>query len=436
MPIPDRSLLWLAALWFALGTVAVAWPSLLPLWQGAGLIGAGTALADALVGWRLRGRLSLERQLPHALPVGTWQTVRLRLFAASGRLRGRLHDRHPPSFAVDNLPLDFRIDAGRWLSVGYRAQAQARGPYTFDAVDIRLNSPLRLWLIPETLPISSEVRVFPDFARVAHYTLLATDHRLSQIGILQRRRRGAGMEFHQLRDYREEDSPRQIDWKASARIGHLISREYQDERDQQIVFLLDCGARMRARDDGLSHFDHTLNALLLLAYVALREGDAVGLASFGHDQPRFLAPRKSIATVNRLVRAVYDIEPGLQTPDYLSAAETLGRRLGKRALVILVSNLRDEDDDTLLPAVAHLRRRHAVTVASLREPFLEMIEHMTIDSLEAALTHCAALEYTRARRRQAAKLRHGGAHIVDTSPQELPVALINHYWQRKRAGTL
>ena len=79
-----------------------------------------------------------------------------------------------------------------------------------------------------------------------------------------------GMEFHQLRDYRQDDAPKQIDWKASARVGRLISRDYQDERDQQIVFLLDCSARMRARDGDLSHFDHTLNALLLLAYVALR----------------------------------------------------------------------------------------------------------------------------------------------------------------------
>ena len=101
--------------------------------------------------------------------------------------------------------------------------------------------------------------------------------------MLQRRRRGEGLEFHQLREYREGDSQRQIDWKATSRSGQLISREYQDERDQQIMLLIDCGRRMRAQDDELSHFDHVLNAALLLAYVGLRQGDAVGLP---HDERR------------------------------------------------------------------------------------------------------------------------------------------------------
>ena len=167
------------------------------------------------------------------------------------------------------------------------------------------------------------------------YTWLATDNRLSQIGVLQRRRRGQGLEFHQLRDYRQDDSPRQIDWSATARARRLIAREYQDKRDQQIVLVLDCGQRMRARDGAMSHFDHALNALLLLAYVALRQGDAVGVGTFAHDRPRFLPPRKSIATVSALMHGLFDLQPSLQTPDYLGAATALGRRLTKRALIVI-----------------------------------------------------------------------------------------------------
>jgi uncharacterized protein (DUF58 family) len=99
-----------------------------------------------------------------------------------------------------------------------------------------------------------------ELQAVTRYTLFATDHRLSQIGVLRRRRRGAGLEFQNLREYREGDAQRQVDWKASSRMGRLISREYQDERDQQIVLLLDCGRRMAARDGALSHLDHVLNS--------------------------------------------------------------------------------------------------------------------------------------------------------------------------------
>lgn len=134
----------------------------------------------------------------------------------------------------------------------------------------------------------------PDFARLYGAELMAVDHWLNQIGVRGGQRRGLGLEFHQLREFRDGDTLRQIDWKATARKRTPIAREYQDERDQQILFLLDCGRRMRSQDGDLSHFDHALNASLLLAYVALRQGDAVGAMTFAGDDRRHL-PRARAA---------------------------------------------------------------------------------------------------------------------------------------------
>lgn len=436
MLIPHRNLLLLAALWFGLGVGLVFAPQQVVLWQGAGALVLALALADALAARGLRGSLAVSREMPHAWPVGSWQTVHLRLASPQRRLSGWLYDRHPAAFQAEGLPLPFTIEAGHWLKAGYRLQVTERGRQAFGRVELRLVSPFRLWLVRDFAGEEEAVRVYPDFARVTQYTLLATDNRLSQIGVLRRRRRGEGLEFHQLRDYRQDDAPRQIDWKASARARRLISREYQDERDQQIVFLLDCGSRMRAKDDALSHFDHTLNALLLLAYVALRQGDAVGLATFGADAPRYLPPRKSVATVTSLLNTVYDLQPTLQTSDYLAACEQLAARLSRRALIVLVTNLRDEDDDTLRPALELLRRRHAVSLASLREAVLDSLAESPVADFDAALTHAAALEYRRARHKQVATLRRSGVNVLDVPPRELPIALINHYWDLKRAGVL
>ncbi len=436
MLLPDRKLLFAAALCLLLAVAVAVVPSLLAIWQLAAAALFGLAAADALAAWRRRGRIAVERELPHAMPVGTWQNVGLRISNHAGDAAGWLIDGHPATFRSEGLPLRFATAPGGCLRVGYRVSVSERGRQVFDGVSLRWSSPLHLWLLQESIAVRDEVRVFPNFARIAHYTLLATDNRLSQIGILQRRRRGEGMEFQQLRDYRQDDSPRQIDWKASSRVGRLIAREYADERDQQIVFLLDCSARMRARDGELSHFDHTLNALLLLAWVALRQGDAVGLATFGDARPRVLPPRKSLATLQAMMNAVYDLQPSLQVPDYLLAGEALSQRLHKRALVILVTNLRDEDDDTLLPAVEQLRRRHAVSIASLREAVLDELLEAPVSDFDAALTRAAGLEYLQTRRRQVALLRHRGVEVLDVSARELPVALINHYWARKRAGAL
>ena len=150
------------------------------------------------------------------------------------------------------------------------------------------------------------VRIYPNFSVLTRFAILATDNRLSQIGMLQRRRRGEGLDFHQLREYREGDVQRQIDWKASARMPRLISREYQDERDQQVLLMLDCGRRMAARDDALSHFDHAVNAALLLAYVSLRQGDAVGLLTMS-GETRWMAPRKLQDRPQMLMRSAPEL---------------------------------------------------------------------------------------------------------------------------------
>jgi uncharacterized protein (DUF58 family) len=256
------------------------------------------------------------------------------------------------------------------------------------------------------------------------------------MGVLRRRRRGAGLEFHQLRDYRQDDAPRQIDWKASSRHRRLISREYQDERDQQLVFLLDCGHRMRTKDEDLSHFDHALNALLLLAYVALRQGDAVGFATFGHEEPRFIAPRKSVATVPALLNGVYDLQPSLQPGDYVRAVEQLLRRVRRRALVVLATTLREEDEEPLHEALQALRRRHLVVLAALREAVLDDVRQTPVRTFDHALVYGVATDYIRARDRQLGVLRRRGMRVIDVEPRHLPERLVNQYWEIKRAGAI
>lgn len=134
-------------------------------------------------------------------------------------------------------------------------------------------SPWRLWVKRQLARVPGSVRIYPNFASIAGFTLHALENRIQLMGIRRRQRRGEGLEFRQLRDYQQGDMLRQIDWKATSRRGKPISREYQEERDQQVLFLLDCGRRMRALDGETAHFDHCLNALLLVAYVALRQGD-------------------------------------------------------------------------------------------------------------------------------------------------------------------
>ena len=308
LPAP-RLLLCVTAL-AGLAVAVAIWPDYLVYWNTlAGLL-AILALLDAVTALRLPAP-EVARAVQGSLALGVPVDVRLRVRNRSGlRLTCDLHDHHPATLESEGLPRRVALEPMQWAEVRYQVRPVARGETQFKQSELRVFSPLKLFQVKRLCGQATPVRVYPNFKALARYTLLATDNRLSQIGVLQVRRRGEGTEFHQLREYRQGDSQRAIDWKATSRTARLIAREYEDEKDQRVLLVIDCGRRMASKDGELSHFDHTLNAALLLAHVALRQGDAVGMLTMGGIN-RYCEPRKSIAAVHAIMNRMYDVEPTL-----------------------------------------------------------------------------------------------------------------------------
>jgi uncharacterized protein (DUF58 family) len=436
--LPSSRLLWLLAALFA-AAIGVSIYGYREAWLAAAALLAATALFDAGMASRLPAP-AVARRVPNALALGVRTEVVLRVINTSTRkLECEIHDHHPASLEAEGLPRTLALDPAAWTEIRYQVRPIARGETRFGRAEARLASPLGLWQVTRRAAEEAPVRVYPNFQALAKYTLLATDHRLSQIGVLQVRRRGEGTEFHQLREYRQGDPQRAIDWKATARTARLIAREYEEEKDQRVLLVIDCGRRMAAKDDdpndALSHFDHTLNAALLLGHVALRQGDAVGMLTMGGVH-RYLEPRKSIAAVHSMLNRVYDLEPTLAVPDYQLAAREVMRHMHRRALVILLTNLRDEDDDSLLPALKLLRTRHLVVLASLREAIIRRALSARVDSFDRAVTHAAAADYLALRERVFRRIGAAGVMALDVEPERLPIALVNRYLELKREGRL
>ena len=434
-PVPSRAALVVAALLVAFGIVASFWPALLLAWEIASGAFVLALAADLLSARALPPRLELERFVPRSLPIGRWRDCIVRLhnrgpFAA----RCEVYDHHPPQVEMEGLPFALTVPANGFAQARYRFRPTERGDLAIAPAEARVASAFGLWQITSRVGAAQTLRSYPDFAKVADFALFAVENRLSNIGVLRRRRRGSGLEFHQLREYREGDALRQIDWKATSRRGRLIAREYEDERDQQIVFLIDCGRRMMARDATLSHFDEVLNSVLLLAYVALRQGDSAGLMTFADAEPRFVPPRKSRSTLNIFLNTLYDAQPTLRPPDYHAAAVELSRRLRRRSLVVVLSNLRDEDEETLLPALALLERKHLVLFANLRESAIDRVRTEPVRDLEGALRYAAGAMYERDREAALRRVRTSGAMLLETLPDQLAVSLVNRYLDLKRSG--
>jgi uncharacterized protein (DUF58 family) len=433
--IPAPRLLGAMAALLAGAIAAGLWPLLLAAWW---LAVAVLALAAGIDAWRLRGGATLRvtRQVAGVLPVDVWQPVRVTVRNDGARpLALDLFDAAPGGWALEGMPHAVQLGAGEWREIGYRVRPDRRGDAGFDPCWLRVASPFGLWRRTQRGGPSQPVRVFPDFSSILGQTRRATERRAQSSGALRRRQRGEGTDFRQLREFRQGDSLRSIDWKATARHRKPISREYQVERDQQVVFLLDTGRRMLAVDRNGAHFDHALHALLTLAFVASRQGDATGVLTFG-GETRWLAPAKGRTGLDRLLAGLNDVQPGEEAPDYLRAAQDLQYRLPRRAFVVLITNVRDEDDTALRAACDLLAQRHLVLCASLREAAVDTAARAPVVGFPGALRLAAAEHYLQ--QRDAAIRRLGLSHdrLVDVTPEKLAATLLNRYLDIKDSGAL
>jgi len=433
---PAPALLWLLLGWTVLGVLAgFGWLSH-AAWLAVGGVIALLALFD---GWRLRRTPSPEvrREVSPVMPLGPEARVGLRLRATSTRTQMlRLHDLHPGGWAVRGMPRRLSLAPGGEMLLDYAVTPDARGQFDFEGCHVQLHSPWHCWTSCRVAGEASTVRVYPNFASLAELAGLSVELASRSVGARLQRRRGEGTEFQELRDYRVGDSLRKIDWKATARSGRLISREYRDERNQQVILMLDCGRRMLAQDDHLAHFDHVLNASLALAGIALRQGDAVGLmACIGREQ-RWLPPQQGSGSMDMLLGAGYDLQAMPLATDYLAAASALQAQQQRRALVVLVTNVRDEDDTELRMAVNLLTRRHLVMLVSLREAALDRAACEPGDELEGSIRSASAMHYLAERERVHEALRREGINLVDVECGELSGALIERYLAFKRSQRL
>jgi len=393
--------------------------------------------------WRQAG-LRVERRLPAAFAIGAPTELKLDI-VNPGRLPWALQvfDELDPVFDFEGLPRAFTITPQSRSTLKFHATARQRGVVRLGMTQVLWRSRAGTFEVRERMGEERRLRVYPNFAALARYAWLSGDRRLAQIGIKSFVQRGQGTDFRQLAEYKRGDPLRHLDAKASLRLRRPVVREYQDERDQCVMFLLDCGRRMRADEQTAgtgenSHFDDALDALMLLAYVALSEGDEVGAMTFGCEegQRRDFAPRKGMATLNALMNKMHDVQPGGQHSDYLAAAEALSKRLRRRSLVIVLTNFRDEDSPELQPALRLLRQRHLVLLASLRETALARIAGQPVNGPDDAVAVASAHLLSQARHDAFARVVDHDRLSVDVEPRALAASLVNRYHQVKRAGLL
>ena len=407
---------------------------------GAVLALDALALAFAALDFLLarRVRLEVSRLLPPRLSVGAPNKVEL-LVVHRGRqgVDVRVHDDVPESFTAEpeEAPLHLPADSQtRWV---YRVTPAKRGRFDFGDIHVRVRGPLGLLLHERRISAAQGVAVFPDMRGASRLLLSGAALDLVNLGLRQLRRDGRGSEFARLRDYAQCDSVREVDWKATARRTRPVTRVMESERSQSILICVDAGRSMAAQVDGLTKLDHAVNAALFLAFVAVRNGDRVGLAVFADGVKAYLPPAAGRLQYRKILDTLYATTPSLTYVDYLALFKELNVRLNRRSLLCVFTDFLDEEQASTLVAPLHrLARRHVPLCLSVRDTALTTLLRTEPAGPEQAFQQAVASELLTDRESLKAKVSSGGVQMLDVRPDELSLAAVNRYLDIKARGVL
>lgn len=421
---------------FLLGVPLMALSGAEPSMGWLGLAWCGSVIAITVVDNRLSRRaqrFSAARAFDRKLSLGADNRVRLQVRNLSRwTLRLQLVDSPPPEFDTPDQPLSLGLPPHTDGETTYTTRPRSRGRHPFGDIFVRGWSFLGLTRWQTRMPAAEEADVYPDILAVRRYDILLRSQRLEDAGFRRAMARGAGTQFESLREYVPDDEYRRIDWKATARRGRPFTRQYEEERSRTIMLLIDAGRMMSAEIEGLSKLDHAINAALMLAYVALRKDDAVGLIIFADRVRSMVPPRKGKEHLQRLLHALYDTEATLTEPDYRAAMYHLRDRARKRSLAVLFTDLIDvEASRRLIAHVTATYPRHLPLVVTMSDPTLQAASTKRPESTTELYERAAASSVLMDRDRGLAALRGGGAVVLDVPVGELTVSVVNQYLELK-----
>ena len=396
----------------------------------------------------------LSRSNDDKLSLGADNTIRMTVrYAGSSaitqnsRLKTQNSDRRPISFVIrDEPPQGFitsemfqrgEVAPGGSVELTYTVKPLRRGDYSFGGCNLRYRGVLGLIMRQHHYPLDAPVKVYPNLLEVRKYELLARKDQLFEIGLKNARRLGEGTEFERLREYERDDDYRRINWPATARLHRPITTDYQPERSQSVIVMLDAGRLMTAPLGPLSKLDYAINTTLLLAYVAITRGDRMGLLTFADTVTGYWEPGKGRRQFLALLEALYRVQPQQVEADYARAGAYLSTRRSKRSLVVLFTDIIDaRQAGEMVRGFGRLAPRHlplAVTMAD--NEVIQMAQAMPHDA-QQMYEKVVAQRLLDDRATALDSLSRRGALTLDVPADKLTVSVVNKYLELKARGRL
>ena len=430
---PSRRMVWLASLPLIL-SLPIPW-----LWSwwpwGVAVVGMALALLVTIDLFSLPrpGAIGIQRSMARVASLGNRHTVELSIDNRGRRpIELRLADDAAQGLALEPAVHQLLVPAGKRLSVQHLLTPHRRGAFELEHVYGELLSRWGLWRKQHSFDCQSQLHVYPDIKQLGEYALLARTNRLSQIGVRRTRRPGQDNNFERLRDYQQDDNYKHIDWRASARRQKLTVKQFQTDQSQRVIFLLDCGRMMTNEYEQLSLLDYALNSVLMLSYVALDQGDSVGMLCFSDHIHTYVPPAGGKRQMNRLLHAGFDQFPRLVQSRFDQAFLYLSTHCRRRSLVVLITNVIDQVNASQIESyMGNLVGSHVPLLVLARDHrMFEAADHPTPDPL-IMYRSAAACQLLLWRDQVIRGMKARGGLALDVFPEDMTTPMVNQYLEIK-----
>ena len=393
-------------------------------------------------------RIEISREMSSKFSLGVANVVTLKIINRSRhRLRMRIKDDFPDEFLYEQVLHDCRVSPMQHSDIVYRLTPLRRGIYQFVDIHLQCWGVLGLIVRRRRVPAAMEIKVYPNLQAVRQYELLVKRGMLHQIGLKTSRQFGEGTEMERLREYSPDDDFRRIDWNATARQRKPIVREFETERSQDVMicwipvdswhrrslwkrphYLLATSTSQKA----MLKLDYAVNTTLMTAYVSTLKGDKVGLIAFADRVHQYLAPKPGKKQFLTMLETIYALPVHPVEPDFEEAFKYLASKQRKRALIILFTDILDNDSaEGIATYVTQLSRHHLVVCVTLTDSgIVALAEQGTKDS-KSVYQKAIAERLLQEKHATLEILRRRGVITIDVPAHQLTMAVVNKYLELK-----
>ena len=414
------------------------WPALQRYTLAYDLLLLAAAFVDARLS-RWPTSVKVARELGGRFHIGAETEVRVHVQNEGRRpFIARIKDEYPAALRLESpRETALRVAGQTSATLVYSLTPPRRGRYEFGRIAVRYRSRLGLVWVAAQVGEPEAIKVYPNLRRAREAELKALGARSL---VAMRRRtawRGEGRDFESLREYVPGDELRHISWTATARRGRLTTRQYQIERDQTVLIALDAGRLMTARIENETKFDSAIHAALALMSAAERGGDHTALAVFGRRIRAYVPPGRGHEQTEAVIEALHAIEPELIEPSYTRAFEYIAANCKRRALVVVLTDLVDEEGSReLLTSLHLLRPRHLPLVVCIADRDLRAAVRDTPDNLRDLFNQSVAEEIMFQREAALRLVEQQGGLALDVTTAALVPNLLETYIRVKERGLL